>query len=458
MKYCSRGLRLLWLVVAALFMPACIATAPCPQASTVMEQLEDFTSSPPQSPTAAAAAPDKRRLLSAVSGCAKALSKGFDSKLGGFGGPPKFPRPSEINLLLKAAEEQDVSEQGVPSASLLLGMSLFSLQKMAAGGMYDQIGGGFHRYSVDEHWHVPHFEKMLYDNPELALTYLDAFRLTLAEQRRIGSGSITPAAAAAADAGAAGSGSSKRAKLEDDKTLKDPRVYATVVRGILDYLRRDMTHPEGGIYSAEDADSLDTSTGKKSEGAFYVWTADEINKVLGTERATLFSEVYGVKSEGNCTLSPRSDPHNEFNGKNVLMQFKSLSAAVSAAAPDMPLERAEVLLGSCRHELWGRRAKRPRPALDDKIVTAWNGQAMSAFALASRILPAEQPPPKPCFPVDACTPDTYMTAAVKMAEFARHNLWDASTGRLRRAFCKAPSAVEGRGLGLRAPCRGETNC
>ncbi|WIA34616.1 hypothetical protein OEZ86_012935 [Tetradesmus obliquus] len=436
------------------------------QASTIMSQLEALTSSPPASPagqsSSAAAAADPKRLLAAVQGCAKALMKGYDAKLGGFGGPPKFPRPSEINLLLRAATEQAASgakpSSKALSAQQLLSASLQSLQAMAAGGMYDQLGGGFHRYSVDEFWHVPHFEKMMYDNPQLALTYLDAFRITLAAQKQQQAAApATAVAAAAADAGAtlvspaaapagdgtASAGSSCSSLAVENERLMDPRVYATVVRGVLDYMRRDMTHPEGGLYSAEDADSLDTATGKKSEGAFYVWTAYEIKSVLGADRAGVFGDVYGVQAGGNCNLSARSDPHQEFTGKNVLMQFKQLSEAPAVQQAGLALDSAQQLLGECRRQLFDVRAGRPRPSLDDKVVTAWNGQAISAYALASRILPAQQPQPQPCFPVEGCAPEVYLAAAVAAAEFVKQQLWDESKGRLRRAFCKAPSAVEG---------------
>ncbi|KAF6251178.1 Six-hairpin glycosidase-like protein [Scenedesmus sp. NREL 46B-D3] len=342
---------------------------------------------------------------------------------------------------------------------------------MAAGGLYDQLGGGFHRYSVDEYWHVPHFEKMMYDNPQLALTYLDAFRITLASQKQqqkaaggssssssgaagttaaaagAGAALFSPAAAAAAAAaagdGVAAAGSSSSSLAVEDAQLMDPTVYATVVRGVLDYMRRDMTHPEGGLYSAEDADSQDAATSKKAEGAFYVWTADEVVQVLGEERAGLFAEVYGVQQGGNCNLSARSDPHQEFTGKNVLMQFMQLGGVSSVQQEALPLARAQQLLGECRQLLFAQRAGRPRPSLDDKVVTAWNGQAISAYALASRVLPAEQPPAPPCFPVEGCTPGTYLQAAVAAARFVKEQLWDEGAGRLRRAFCKAPSTVEG---------------
>src|SRR6185436_16272705 len=152
----------------------------------------------------------------------------FDTQLGGFGGAPKFPRPAVFTFLLRYHARTKNKEA--------LDMTLLTLREMARGGMYDQLGGGFHRYSVDERWFVPHFEKMLYDQGQLAIYYLEAFQLT------------------------------------------GDRQYADVARDIFDYVLRDMTSPEGGFFSAEDADSvIDPEDPKvKGEGAFYIWTADEV--------------------------------------------------------------------------------------------------------------------------------------------------------------------------------------
>ncbi len=162
-------------------------------------------------------------------------------------------------------------------------MNLFTLRKMAAGGMHDHLGGGFSRYSVDAFWHVPHFEKMLYDQAQLATAYLDAFQIT-----------------------------------------RDP-AFEKVARDVLDYVHRDMTAPEGGFYSAEDADSeVPGNSGHqtKAEGAFYVWTKKEIDSALG-ESAEMFAFHYGVEAEGNAP--PGADPHGEFVGKNILIERHSLA-------------------------------------------------------------------------------------------------------------------------------------
>ncbi|GLC40323.1 hypothetical protein PLESTM_001049200 [Pleodorina starrii] len=368
----------------------------------------------------------------AVDACGNDLARRYDAEFGGFGGAPKFPRPSEINLLLRAASRQ--TEQGDPlAARRLRSMALHSLSAMAAGGMYDQLGGGFHRYSVDELWHVPHFEKMLYDNPQLAATYLSAFQLTGEKQ------------------------------------------HAMVARGVLDYLLRDMSSPTGGLYSAEDADSLDPHTytaaaaaaggsggggggghggghggvgGERKEGAFYVWDHAEVMAVLGPELGPFFGLVYGIEPEGNCSRSSRSDPHGEFEGKNV--PYIATQPEVAAARLGLPYggDAAEAArrLAAAREALHAARAARPRPSLDDKIVTAWNGMGIGAFALASRVLASEQQVER-LFPCEGRPAADYLEAARRVAGFVRGQLWEPAAGggagRLRRSYCKGPSAVPG---------------
>src|ERR1700733_8102232 len=187
----------------------------------------------------------------------------FDSRLGGFGGAPKFPRPSVHNFLLRyyAATKNEEA----------LDMVLLTLREMAKGGMNDQLGGGFHRYSVDERWFVPHFEKMLYDQAQLAISYVEAFQITGDAQ------------------------------------------YAQIARRTLDYVLRDMTDAGGGFYSAEDADSAVDAAHphEKSEGAFYIWSAEEIRARV--PRADDFCRRDGVLEGGNV----ENDPHGEFTGKNI---------------------------------------------------------------------------------------------------------------------------------------------
>ncbi|HEX3877022.1 MAG TPA: thioredoxin domain-containing protein [Bryobacteraceae bacterium] len=239
----------------------------------------------------------------------------FDTRLGGFGGAPKFPRPSVHNFLLRYYARTKTQEA--------LDMVLQTLRAMAKGGMNDQLGGGFHRYSVDDRWFVSHFEKMLYDQGQLATSYLEAFQITRDQQ------------------------------------------YADTARRILDYVLRDMTDAGGAFYSAEDADSvIDPShPDEKGEGAFYIWAADEIRALV--PNASDVMRRFGARDGGNVDY----DPHGEFTGKNILY-----------------LADESVDVGDAPGILLAARGKRPRPHLDDKILTAWNGLMISAFALAGAVL------------------------------------------------------------------------
>jgi uncharacterized protein YyaL (SSP411 family) len=244
----------------------------------------------------------------------------FDAERGGFGGAPKFPRPSIHNFLLRYWKRTGIQEA--------LDMVVETLLAMKKGGMHDQLGGGFHRYSVDEYWFVPHFEKMLYDQAQLVVSYLEAFQATR------------------------------------DETLAD------AARRTLDYVLRDMTSPEGAFYSAEDADSAadPAHPDEKGEGAFYIWSWREIADLLGEENARLFAFRYGVERDGNV----ENDPHHEFTGRNILFEAHSVGETAAHLA--------------WNETLFDARAKRPRPHLDDKILTAWNGLTISAFARGAAIL------------------------------------------------------------------------
>src|SRR5205807_3707894 len=243
------------------------------------------------------------------------FARSFDEKEGGFGTAPKFPRPVALNFLTRFHVRDPKSDSGKRA----LEMDLFTLRKMAAGGMHDHVGGGFHRYSVDRYWHVPHFEKMLYDQAQLALAYLDAFQIT------------------------------------------QDRQYADVARDILYYVRRDMTAKDGGFFSAEDADSL-LAHGKPehAEGAFYVWTKKEIDKALG-DAAEIFDFHFGVELHGNAP--PGSDPQGEFREKNILIQRHSI--AESAQHFKKSDDEVRQSLAQSREKLLSIRKKRPRPHLDD---------------------------------------------------------------------------------------------
>ncbi|XP_017252409.1 uncharacterized protein LOC108222933 isoform X1 [Daucus carota subsp. sativus] len=335
---------------------------------------------------------------SALHKCAKQLAASYDSQYGGFGTYPKFPRPVEVQLMLYQSKRlEEAGKSG--EAKEYLDMVLFTLQCMARGGIHDHVGGGFHRYSVDECWHVPHFEKMLYDQGQLANAYLDVFSIT-----------------------------------------KDV-LYSCVARDILDYIRRDMIGPNGEIYSAEDADSAETenASGKK-EGAFYVWTSSEVEDIVESH-ADLLKEHYYIKSSGNCDLSSSSDPHNEFSSKNVLIERNSTSALASKLG--ISQEQYLEILGECRRKLFAIRSKRPRPHLDDKVIVAWNGLTISAFARASKVLKGEPNGTKFYFPVDGANPSDYMGAARKAATFIRKKLYNDQMRRLEHSYRNGPSKAPG---------------
>jgi uncharacterized protein YyaL (SSP411 family) len=306
-----------------------------------------------------------------------ALAQSFDDELGGFGSAPKFPRPVALNLLFRVyAREGKKSRDGQVAAS----MALLTLRKMAEGGMHDHLGGGFHRYSVDKFWHIPHFEKMLYDQAQLASSYVDAWQVT-----------------------------------------GDAR-YQKVARDTLDYVLRDMRHENGGFYSAEDADSLfEHGKPEHGEGAFYVWTKAEITKVLGEDAANVFNRFYGVEEAGNAPEG--SDPQNEFKGKNTLIQ--RMAVADAAKLFKKTEEEIEKTLADSRKKLFEVRAKRPRPHLDDKVITAWNGLMISAFAKAAQ----------------AFGDETYLRAAQRSVGFIREYLW--KDGTLIRNYRQGASDVAG---------------
>lgn len=361
--------------------------------NVVIEQLREALS-------AKASSLDVRNDLADVSvdQCAEKLASSYDPKFGGFGSAPKFPRPVENCIMLYKFRKHLEGGQESEAQSIMK-MVTHTLQCMARGGVHDHIGGGFHRYSVDECWHVPHFEKMLYDQGQIANVYLDTYLITGDEY------------------------------------------YSSVARDILDYLRREMIGEEGEIYSAEDADSAEyEGTPRKKEGAFYVWTSKEIEDTLG-ENAELFQNHYYVKSSGNCDLSQMSDPHNEFSGKNVLIERKP--ASLMASKCGKPVDEYSQILGDCRQKLFDVRSKRPRPHLDDKVIVSWNGLAISAFARASQILKSGRAGTRLYFPVTGCNPVEYLEVAEKAANFIKEKLYDASSKRLHHSYRNGPAKAPG---------------
>ncbi len=320
--------------------------------SGVIEELKRVTTSP-----ASATLPPESDIRNRLF---LAFRRSFDTKLGGFGGSPKFPRPVSLNFLLR--------EYAWSKNDEALEMVLLTLREMAKGGMYDQIGGGFHRYSVDARWFVPHFEKMLYDQAQLAIAYLEAHQIT------------------------------------------GERLYADVARDIFEYVLRDMRHPEGGFYSAEDADSVidPAKPHEKGEGAFYIWSAEELVSVLGEKDADAFSRRFGVLKDGNVL----EDPHGEFPGRNILYQAQPAGDPIAESA--------------WRGKLLAARAQRIRPHLDDKILTAWNSLMISAFAKGAQVLGDAR----------------YAQAARAAADFIRSKMF-TSDGILLRRWRDGEAAIPG---------------
>ena len=306
----------------------------------------------------------------------------FDARRGGFGDQPKFPRPSELLFLLR--EYRRTGGTGPRD------MAVATLKAMALGGMRDHIGGGFHRYSVDGNWRVPHFEKMLYDQGQLVLAYVEA------------------------------------AQASGD------RFFADVALDTLDYVRRDMTDPAGGFYSAEDADSAPPARGSepagsagpdshKKEGAFYVWEDDEIGDVLGAD-ADVFRMRYGIQPDGNAPF----DPQNEFTHKNLLYTARSIDEI--AAAIGRPAEAIAAALDQGRAALLDVRSRRPRPHLDDKVLTAWNGLMIAGFARAARMLDGAA---------------GYLADAQRAARFIQATMWNRDSRTLRRRYRQGESGIDG---------------
>jgi uncharacterized protein YyaL (SSP411 family) len=323
------------------------------------------------------------------------IERSYDPKEGGFGNAPKFPRPVTLNFLTRFYARDPRNDSGKHA----LEMTLFTMRKMAAGGMRDHIGGGFHRYSVDRYWHVPHFEKMLYDQAQLAVAYLDAFQITKNRQ------------------------------------------FEAVARDILDYVARDMTSKEGAFFSAEDADSpvpvaavsdrrgepAKESGGGRAplqetkEGAFYIWTKKEIDAALG-DAAEIFDFHYGVQGHGNAPEG--SDPQDEFRGTNILIERHTI--AETAEHFEKTEEQIAKSLAQSREKLFAIRVQRPRPHLDDKIIAAWNGLMVSAYARAAQVLDDAR----------------YLEIATRAATFLRANLYEEKSRLLYRNYRAGRSDIE----------------
>ncbi|XP_016531318.1 spermatogenesis-associated protein 20 isoform X2 [Poecilia formosa] len=317
--------------------------------------------------------------------CFQQLVHSYEEEYGGFKDAPKFPSPVNLMFLMSYWSVNCSTSEGVEA----LQMALHTLRMMALGGIHDHIAQGFHRYSTDSSWHVPHFEKMLYDQAQLAVAYISAFQVS------------------------------------------GEQFYADVAKDILLYVSRDLSDKSGGFYSAEDADSVPTPGGlEKREGAFCVWTASEVRELLpdvvegavgAATLADIFMHHYGVKEQGN--VAAEQDPHGELQGKNVLIV--RYSAELTAAHFGITVEKFNELMTSARGRMAEVRQIRPRPHLDTKMLASWNGLMLSAFARVGAVLGNE----------------VLLERAVQAGNFLKEHLWDPNQQNMLRS-CYRGDQVE----------------
>ncbi|KAJ0118251.1 hypothetical protein J7T55_009034 [Diaporthe amygdali] len=317
----------------------------------------------------------------------------YDGTHGGFGGAPKFPTPANLTHLLRLrAHGSDVKDAlGEEACADASKMVLHTLQRMARGGIKDQVGNGFARYSVTQDWSLPHFEKMLYDNAQLLPLYLDAYLLT----------------------------------RED--------IYLDTAHDIAKYLTTSpMSSEQGGIHASEDADSApSTAEEKKKEGAFYVWDYDELDALLEEDELLVCARYWNIKHTGN--VDSRHDIQGELTGMNTLCV--QTSTAELAESIGKTTEQVEQIISQARAKMLKYRNEyRPRPDLDDKIVTAWNGMAISGLARTSAALEAAGK-------IDDAK--TYLAGAEKAASFIREHLFSPETNTLRRVYREGPGDTPG---------------
>lgn len=320
----------------------------------------------------------------------------YDPVHGGLGPAPKFPTPVKLAFLLRLGQWPSTAVQhvvGEDECRHATAMALHTLRQMARGGIRDQIGAGFARYSVTADWSLPHFEKMLFDQAQLLDVYLDAFLIT-----------------------------------------RDPEMLG-VVCDIATYLTSPpLLAPGGAFYAAEDADSLPTpADSEKREGAYYVWTLDEFRAVLGDRAADVCARFYGVTAAGNVARG--HDPHHAFaGGRNVLRLRTASTPQAIAQAVGMAHEEVVTILTEGRRRLrqW-RERERPRPALDDQVVVAWNGMAIGALARTSTVLEG----------VDAVKARECRVAAERAVAFVRREMFEEETGELWRTYREGRGDVRG---------------
>lgn len=317
--------------------------------------------------------------LSLLTAAIDTFKNSFNERTGAFGSGPNFPSAANLSFLLKASSVKEIDSLPRQQAKE---MALTSLDAIMNGGIQDHIGGGFHRYTVDGEWKLPHYEKMLYDQATLISAYVDAWKSTRNDN------------------------------------------YRNAILRTCSYLLRDMRHEQGAFYSAEDAESYDLENAEeKREGAFYVWSIQELNAALNdNDLAKLATAYYSCTEAGNAPSGPFST--EELKGYNTLRIEKSITDLAS----EFHLTEAQVKekLTHINSALFTERSKRPRPHLDDKIITAWNGLAISALSQAAQSLGKPE----------------YAKAAAEAAQFIKTNLFNAATGRLTRLYRNSPSSVE----------------
>lgn len=302
----------------------------------------------------------------------KKIEEVFDPANGGFGDAPKFPTPVMFNFLFRYHARSDERRA--------LEMPLFTLKKMAHGGIYDHLGGGFHRYATDAKWHVPHFEKMLYDQAQLVTSCVEAYQISGDE------------------------------------------FYAGVAKDVLQYVSRVMTSPDGGFYSAEDAESAvdPAEPSEKEEGAFYVWKYSDVASLLTAEEMETAKFYFGLRENGNV----ETDPHGVFTGKNILSAAASKEETARVLKKD-PDEIDDLLTG-IRQKLFNAREQRPKPHLDDKILVSWNGLMISTCARAYQVFGERE----------------YRTMAEKAARFILDTLYNRESQQLLRRYRDGESMIE----------------
>ncbi|MCW5201998.1 thioredoxin domain-containing protein [Desulfobulbus sp. US4] len=301
-----------------------------------------------------------------------ALARSFDHRYGGFGRAPKFPRPAVFSLLFQSWFFEK-NEQA-------LEMGLATLRAMARGGIHDHLGGGFHRYAVDGQWRIPHFEKMLYDQAQLADAYLAAGQITGEKQ------------------------------------------YAEVAQRVFQYVLTRLHAPSGGFYAAEDADSEDPyHPGQHGEGACYLWTEEDIVRAVGVADANIFIYCYGVEFDGNAL----ADSQQEFTGRNILYLKHRPEEAAKQFNRDLP--QIGAALARASQKLIEKRQQRKGPHRDEKVLTAWNGLMIKALVKGSVVLQDSQ----------------LLDAARHAAVFLRTTLYNPRSQTLYRRFCQGESGING---------------